>query len=168
MKKILALILSMVLVLSFSACGAKNDDAQNNETENNSAAANLDEISLTDIVAQTASGSDLEFFSFMTEPVDSTTAAYLIGTETIDAPFAEAIAHVPMMNTNPFTMIVFRVADDQDAQALADELESKADLRKLICVEAEAVDTVVNGNTVLFIMGMQTDVDAILTAFNNI
>lgn len=168
MKKIFALILTLVLVLSISACGSKKDETPGTENTENSAAANLDEISLTDIVSQTASGSDLEFFSFMTETVDSTTAAYLIGTETIEAPFAEAVAHVPMMNTNPFTMIVFRVSEDQNAQTLADELEAKADLRKLICVEAETVDTVVNGNTVLFIMGSQTEVDAILTAFNNI
>ncbi len=168
MKKIFALILTLVLVLSISACGAKKDETPSVENTDNSVSANLDELSLTDIVSQTASGSDLEFFSFMTETVDSTTAAYLIGTETIDAPFAEAVAYVPMMNTNPFTMIVFRVSDDQDANTLADELEAKADLRKLICVEAETVDTVVNGNTVLFIMGSQAEVNAILTAFNNI
>ncbi len=168
MKKIFALILALVFVLSISACGAKNEEPANNETGNNNASTNLDEISLTDIVSQTASASDLEFFSFMTESADSSMAAYLIGTEAIDAPFTEAVAHVPMMNTNPFTMIVFRVAEDQNAQALADELESKADLRKLICVEAEAVDTAVNGNTVLFVMGSQAEVNAILTAFNNI
>ncbi len=167
MKKIFALILSVVLVLSITACGAKKDEISNTDN-NNSAVTTLDEISVTDIVSQTASGSDLEFFSFMTETVDSTTAAYLIGTETIETPFAEAVAHVPMMNTNPFTMIVFRVSEDQDAQTLADELESKADLRKLICVEAETVDTVVKGNTVLFVMGSQAEVNAILTAFNNI
>lgn len=162
MKKIFALILTLVMVLSFAACGAN----KNNDTD--STGTNLDEIAVADIVSQTASGSDIEFFSFMTETVDSSTAAYLIGTDTIDTAFDEAVAHVPMMNTNPFTMIVFRTADEASAEALAAELESEANLRKLICVEAETADTVVSGKTVLFIMGMQAEVDAILTAFNNL
>lgn len=168
MKKILAFFLTFILVLSVSACTSKNDAADSGSENNENTASALDVLSLTDIAAQTADGSGLEFYSFMTEPVDSSTAAYLIGTESIDTPFSEAVAHVPMMNTNPFTMIVFRVSETPDAQALASELEEKADLRKLICVEAEAADTVVNGGTVLFIMGSQSEIDAIINAFNNL
>ncbi len=167
MKKIFALILSLALVLSFAACGSK-DNADSTDNNGSSVTGNLDNVSLTDIVAQTASGSDIEFYNFTMETVDSSIAAYLIGAETLDTPFTEAVAYIPMMNTNPFTMIVFRVSEEQDAQALADELEAKANLRKLVCVEAEIADTVVNGNTVLFIMGSVSDTDAIINAFNNI
>ena len=38
MKKILALLLTLVLVFSFAACGAKEEPAKN-ETENNASAA---------------------------------------------------------------------------------------------------------------------------------
>ncbi len=168
MKKFFALILTLGLVMSFTACGTKNNTDNGSENTDKPSASVLDEMSLSDIVAQTASGSDLEFFSFMTEPVDSSTVAYLIGAESIESPFAEAVAHVPMMNTNPFTMIVFRVSETQDAKALASELEEKADLRKLICVEAEAADTVVSGSNVLFIMGSQSEIDAVINAFNNL
>ena len=164
MKKIFAFILSLTLIFTFAACGSK----ANTENNGNNESVGIDSISLSDIVSQTASGSDIEFFNFTTETVDSEIAAYLIGAESLDASFSEAIAYIPMMNTNPFTMIVFRVSDDQNAQTLADELESKANLRKLICVEAETADTVVNGNTVLFVMGSVSDTDAIINAFNNL
>ncbi len=166
MKKIIALILSLVLVLSFAACGSdkKTDDADTNT----GSTTVMDEISVSDIVAQTASGSDIEFYSFMTETIDSEMAAYFIGTDVIDTPFVEAVAHVPMMNTNPFALIVFRTADEATAATLAEELENETNLGKLVCVQAETMETVVSGKTVLFVMGSQVEVDAILTAYNAI
>lgn len=161
MKKIFALIISLALVLSLAACGSKGSTDKNGGNF-------VDNISLTDLVAQTASGSDVEFYYFTTEVVDSTAAAYIIGAESLEAQFDEAVAYIPSMNTNPFAMIIFRVSEAKNAQVLADELEAKVNLRKLICVEAETADTVINGNTVLFVMGSVSDTDAVINSFNSI
>ena len=82
--------------------------------------------------------------------------------------FSDALGYGPMMGSNPFVMVLFSLPADVDAAAFAADIESNADLRKWICVEAEVADTAVYGNLVLFIMSDTASANAFIGAFNQL
>lgn len=64
----------------------------------------------------------------------------------------ECVTYLPMMSSTAYFVALVSVPSDVDAQALAAAIESGADPNKWICVSADQVDAVVNGNVILFYM----------------
>lgn len=64
----------------------------------------------------------------------------------------ECVTYAPMMSSNAYFVALLSVPDGVDVAALADTIEAGADPNKWICVSADTVDTVVNGNVILFYM----------------
>ncbi len=158
MKKILTILLMLSLVLTAVAC--QNDkDPQTPPAEE---VGDLKEA-VTEMLEK-SDHKDMLGDSFMFEPLSQEEAAYLIGAESLEASFEEALGLQPMINVHPFALGIFRLDKDQDAQAFARELKDKADLRKWICVAADDVVTATKGQTVLFIMGSADEVNSIAQA----
>lgn len=95
-----------------------------------------------------------------------TETEYLLGTSEIE--FKEGAYAVPMMNVVPFQAVLLRLNEDQDAEEVKAQLLEKADPRKWICVEAEAVEAQNVGNVIFFLMGEKVSVDALMEAFQNL
>jgi type IV secretory pathway VirB10-like protein len=64
----------------------------------------------------------------------------------------ECMTYAPMITSTAYFVALVSVPSDVDAEALAAAIESGADPNKWICVSADQVDAVANGNVILFYM----------------
>lgn len=156
MKKIIVLLLALSMALTFVACGNQTNTP-----------GGIDSIPLDQMLTLFCDMTDLELGSFcQRQEITPETAGFIIGAEEFTGEFESAQALAPLMITNPFVLVVFRLAEGADTAAFATELKEKADPAKWICVVAEAVETRVSGRTVLFFMSPQNYVEPITKAFD--
>ena len=163
MKKILALMLAMILVISVVACGKSNDKttapgettgSQNNSTEPTETTDSTNEVvnpnvSAEDIMKAISEIDDLKEFSMM---MDKAEEGYLRGFNEEIKGFKNGYTMGPIIGTIPFVGYVFQTEDNESAKALLETLKSKANMRWNICTEADTMITDVKGNFVLFFM----------------
>lgn len=64
------------------------------------------------------------------------------------------------------SVVIVEVPEGGDPSQVAADMAANANPRKWICVEAESVQTAVNGNLVLLVMSSQATADAIVANFN--
>lgn len=77
----------------------------------------------------------------------------------------EAVCSEAMIGSIAHSAVLVKVPEGTDAEALAAEMQENADPRKWICVEAESVQTAVNGDLVLLVMSSQATADAMIANF---
>ena len=78
--------------------------------------------------------------------------SYYIGTT--DAAYTEALASEPMMSSIAHSVVLLRVEDGADIDKIKEDIKSKVDSRKWICVGVEPENVIVDniGNLVILIM----------------
>lgn len=124
------------------------------------------ELSLQEIVDKMVEVSGFDGGPFFESyAVSADDAPYVIGYEGFTGEFTEALGYGPMMGSIAFVMVVFRLPEGADAEAFASDVKDNADPAKWICVCADSVQTVVSGNTVMFIMSDTASADALTAAF---
>lgn len=174
MKRILTLALALCMLLSMIACTSGNGTANettgsnaDNQPSGETGETAIDTVSLDRILEIMIDMSKLQFGPFFSSmPVSAKEeVAALIGCETFNSDFAEALAYMPMMGSDAFQLILFRLAEGADVTAFANELETGANPNKWICVTADAMDTRTAGQTVLFVMASNEQTTALLDAF---
>ena len=147
MKKLIALILSLVLVLTLVACGAKSTgDAKTVE-------GTMEELA-NKIVEQ----NPVEFMGGVI-PVDLTDTSedglwaltWNTGL-TSGEKLTDIAVYEPMIGSMAFSMVLVRVADANDAKSVAQEMSDNIDTRKWVCVEANEKLVVGYGDVVMLIM----------------
>ena len=151
MKKFVAIVLALSLVLSLAACGGK----KNQETE---AAALTVEGTMEELLNKTIEQRPVEFMGGVI-PVDLTDSSEdglwalksYTGLEDA-AQISEAAAFEPMMGSMAFSMVLVRVANEADSKAVAESMKSGIDTRKWICVEADDLKVAGFGDVVMLIM----------------
>lgn len=145
-KKIFALVLTFVLVLSLAACGAGESEK--------TIAGELPEI--IDRIYDTAEVDDetRDFLKnrLMTMEIPAENLAYYFGVS--DVQYTEAYASEPMINAQAFSVCLMRVEAGTDIEALKKEIAENADPRKWICVGVDPSDVRVEsvGDLVLLVM----------------
>ena len=151
MKKFVAIVLALSLVLSLAACGGK----KNQETE---AAALTVEGTMEELLNKTIEQRPVEFMGGVI-PVDLTDSSedglWALKSYTgLDsaAQITEAAAFEPMMGSMAFSMVLVRVAEGADSKAVAEAMKSGIDTRKWICVEADDLKVAGFGDVVMLIM----------------
>ena len=124
MKKILAIVLALVTVLSLAACGAQINPETNAPEETTAAAVAELEGTLEEIANKVIENtSTIEMALMPPTPVDFSdveAAKYYIGvdpTEKVDS----AVFVDPMIGSIPFSMAVIKAKDGADVEALKDE-----------------------------------------------
>lgn len=165
MKKILAILLAAVMLLSMAACGNKKNDETSGETESTAtegttAQDTVGSALLEDFKAN-ATGSAQEIaehlltnkniaFVGAVMPVEE---GLLTGFgETEITGFEEGAMFAPMIGTIPFVGYIFAVEDGADVEAFKTMLKDNANLRWNICTTAEELIVANEGNVVLFLM----------------
>lgn len=151
MKKILALILAMIMMLSFAACSG------NAETEEPSGEATVNPVEGTveeliekiyaelktqpefPVMTMNLADMDAESFPFYTGLADNSKAK--------EAAFSEA-----MMGSQAYSLVVVRLNDAADAESVATEMVNGIDTRKWICVEADDLVVAAYGDVVMLYM----------------
>ena len=151
MKKFVAIVLALSLVLSLAACGGK----KNQETE---AAAQTVAGTMEELLNKTIEQRPVEFMGGVI-PVDLTDSSEdglwalksYTGLEDA-AQISEAAAFEPMMGSMAFSMVLVRTVEGADSKAVAESMKSGIDTRKWICVEADDLKVAGFGDVVMLIM----------------
>lgn len=157
MKKTLSLLLAAVMLLALAACGAKAPaaDPSDEKPGDTMALSEIFENILTD-VADLPAVTDIEitdenFESFLfISPIEG----------------AEALASEGMISAIAHSAVLLRVPEGTDVDALVSEIETNANPRKWICVEAEKTIVTAHGNTILLVMSFTDTADAIAANFD--
>ena len=152
MKKIVALLLVMVMMLSMTACGNSKEEAKEPETVGEILAFDFKENSegtaqeVVDGILQ----NEILPFEVAKMPVEP---GLLTGFDNAEITgFKEGVMFAPMMGTIPFVGYVFVLEDETDVDAFTKTLEDNANLRWNVCTEAEELVVESKDNMVFFVM----------------
>ena len=121
-----------------------------------------DNRNLSEIMAGLYSGIE-ELPNLMDSPLDSSNFEFFTFAKYIDG--AEGYASEPMMSSIAHSVVLVRLPEGADVKAFASEMESNANPRKWICVEAEKVKVTTKGNLVLLVMSTAENTDIITSNF---
>ena len=87
---------------------------------------------------------------------------------TSDIEFEEALASESATGSIPHSVVLIRVKDNANVEAIKEKIESSVNPRKWICVEAEEVEVESKGNLILLIMSSEANAEKIENSFNNL
>ena len=146
MKKLICLALAVCLSLSLVGCGGSA----------------IDEMPLADIMTTITEGVDAPATETMELTKDNFSAFLFI--DYIEN--SEALVSESMIGAVAHSVVLLRVDDDADVEAVAEEIKEKMDPRKWICVEAEKSEVLVKGNTILLVMSFTEVTNPIVENFN--
>lgn len=88
-----------------------------------------------------------------------------------DSKVADLLVSESMIGAQAYSLVLVTVKDGEDVNAVADEMLGGIDQRKWMCVEADLIRVVTNGNTVMLVMidsSMEIPVDGFVTAFEEV
>ncbi|NLV98883.1 MAG: hypothetical protein GX034_03710 [Clostridiaceae bacterium] len=174
MKKAIALLLVFATLFSFAAC--KNTDKPGNEqtnpssqetlpaetepeTEPNTQPTDLDLLAMIDEIYK-VQPLDFEVFNSEIDLSDTDSLTYYTGLTDASGVKSAAVSE-GAMSTMPYSLVLFQLEADADAEEVGAEIIKGVDPRKWICVEAEDVKLVANGDLIMLIM---TPADATQTS----
>ena len=154
MKRMIALIMTLVMVLSLAACGA----GESGKTVSGTLPEIIDRMyAAADLDAETREYLDSEIYGPVTMEIPADSMAYFFGVEIPEA--EEAVASEPMMSSKAFSVCLVRVSDGTDVETLKKDIKANADPRKWLCVGVEDSDVRVEsiGNVVLLVMAENSE-----------
>ncbi len=177
MKKVLSLVLCAMLVLSLAACGNKGGS-------NDGKTGVGDTMPLAEMAEKLIEGMGQNDLPMMMPPATLAEMAENVPLENgmtkeqvMDDMFlsnlfipaikgAEVVVHEPGMGSIPHSVVLLRLPDGSDVEAVRADIEAHANPAKWVCVEAEKVNVVAHGNTILLVMSQAKTADAITANFN--
>lgn len=193
MKKIIALILVAVMLTALASC-AKNPgngssssssstsattestkNEQTTETTETTTANNPvtppEKKELADIISATYEKHPISIGvsteQFDPSEMDADTIRYLASVTGVDK-ISEFCVSGPLMAPPAYEMVVVRVKNASDAEAVAKEMLENSDPGKWICVRAEAVRIGVCGDTIMMVMSSAEEAGALISAFGEV
>ncbi len=169
MKKILAILLAAIMVLSFAACSSTEEGG------NDSSAVKVEGTALEIIEKIYAEKPvELALMSMAFADLDETMIPSFTGLSD-GSKLADGAVSEPMMGSQAYSLVVVKVNDGEDANAVAQEMLNGINPAKWICVQADDVVTAAYGDTVMLFMifselgnEMGLDSDAMVSAFNTV
>jgi predicted small lipoprotein YifL len=179
MKRILALLAAVVVLLSFAACGKNNAEQPDNDTpvttpvEDETSAPEtsapetdktMGQILLDDFKAIIADNADATAMDIANELIKNevigfrpdvmeVSEGWLSGFDAEEIKgFKNGAVFAPMMGSIAFIGYVFELEDGADVDAFMQTLETEANPSWQICVSADETVIEKSGNTVFFLM----------------
>lgn len=159
MKKMMIMMVAVVMVLSLAGCSAsegKSDVAVLNPAADKT---------VEEILGMITEDAGIEAQTMVT-PLDEETFSWFLFIDAIEG--AEAASADAMISAVAHSVVLVRLPEGADAEAVAKEIEEKADPRKWICVEAEKTIVKTNGNLVLLVMSTEDVADAVASNFEGL
>lgn len=87
---------------------------------------------------------------------------------TSDIEYEEALASESGVGSIAHSVVLIRVKDSRNVEAIKEKIEDSVDPRKWICVEAEEVEVESKGNLILLVMSNEKTVDKIVKEFEKL
>lgn len=156
MKKIIAMLLAALMLFALVACGEK--------TVLNT------EYTAEELMNKVTEQVEIPFMA-MANPVQvsSEDSVYFLGLTDSKALVEEdAVVFEPMMMSQAFSAAIVKLKDVKDAETVKNEILNGVDMRKWICVEAEKLIVVDNGQYVLMVMGPVDLAQSMAAAFDTV
>ena len=154
MKKIFAMLLTVVMMFGLVACGGKTAEPTTAPTEATAKVEGTMEELLNKVV-------EIQPVEFMggTMPIDLTDTSedglwnikYNTGLDSAEG-LTDAAVFGPMMGSMAFSMVMVRIAEGTDVKTVAEGMKNGIDPRKWICVEADDLKVAGFGDVVMLIM----------------
>ena len=151
MKKFLFMFIALILKFSLTGCGQKNVEGT------------LEEI--MDKVYASIPEDQRPMMLMNTEVTKENVEMYL-GTSDIE--FEEALASESATGSIAHSVVLIRVKDNANVDAIEEKIEKSVNPRKWICVEAEEVEVESKGNLIILIMSSETNAEKIETEFDKL
>ena len=151
MKKILFMLVALISIISLTGCGEKNVEGS------------LEEI--MDKVYASIPEDERPMMLMNTEVTKENVEMYL-GTKDIE--YEEALASESGVGSIAHSVVLVRVKDNADVEAIKEKIEKNVNPRKWICVEAEEVEVESKGNLIILIMSSKTNAEKIETEFDKL
>ena len=151
MKKILFMLVALISIISLTGCGEKN------------VVGSLEEI--MDKVYASIPEDERPMMLMNTEVTKENVEMYL-GTKDIE--YEEALASESGVGSIAHSVVLVRVKDNADVEAIKEKIEKNVNPRKWICVEAEEVEVESKGNLIILIMSSKTNAEKIETEFDKL
>lgn len=151
MKKILSILFLTILVFGLTGCGSKNVEGT------------LEEI-MTKVYNSVPE--DQKPMMLMNVEVTKENVEMYLGTTDIE--FEEALASESATGSIAHSVVLVRVKDNADVEAIKEKIENSVNPRKWICVEAEDVEVESKGNLIILIMATEETAEKIETEFNKL
>ena len=180
MKKIIALLACLAMLLSLAACGTTTPEVTEPDTNVTDPVTEPDTDPVEDVtepaategtvgetllaafkanstgtaeeIANAVIGNPIIPFMGMAMPINTTDFEFLSGLGEAKFEYEEGAMFGPMIGTIPFIGYIFKLADGADVEAFKTQLSDNANLRWNICTAAEELVIDNEGNTVFFLM----------------
>jgi hypothetical protein len=185
MKKIVLITMAILFVLTFAACG--NETGEKTPPSDNPAPSATPaptpeptptptpeptpnpelSLSLEEIIKKMHEAMPSEITDHLVfQEISDDMKNYFLGTEEIE--FTEALAAEPMIGVMPHSIVVFRVEEGTDVDAVVKLVKENADPRKWICVGVEPDQLLVEsiGHTIALVIDENSE--AIMEIFRNL
>ncbi|MBE6984181.1 MAG: hypothetical protein E7434_00950 [Ruminococcaceae bacterium] len=170
MKKLFALLLCLVMIFSMVGCASDETEAteapETEATTEAPATAKGDEMSLTEILDGIYDGYTGELPDLVTtEITDAETFEFKTFTSYVDG--YEAAISEPPMTSVAHCVVLVRVPEGADAEAVRADMEQNADPQsKWLCVMPEKIVAVAHNNTIMLVMSTADRTDAVVANFD--
>jgi len=151
-KNILFSAIALLAVISLVGCG-----------NNKNVTGTLEEI--MDKVYVNIPEEERPMMLMNVEVTDENVEMYL---GTTDIEFEEALASESATGSIPHSVVLIRVKNNANVEAIKEKIENSVNPRKWICVEAEDVEVESKGNLIILIMSSEVNTEKIENAFNNL
>lgn len=150
MKKLLALILAMIMMLSFAACGGNAETEENGGADFVPVEGTPEEL-IDKIYAEFAAQPEFPVMTMNLADMDAEAFPMYTGladnSKVKEAAFSEA-----MMGSQAYSLVVVRLNDAADSESVATEMLNGIDTRKWICVEADDLAVAAYGDVIMLYM----------------
>jgi len=156
MKKFIAILLTLVLLSTMSACGCENNSAPSDNTTGGTQTSLSG--TMEENVSKLMQANPAEFMGGMM-PLDladtSEEGLWALKSYTgLDSAkdITDAAAYEPMTGSQAFSLVMVRVADGANAKDVARQMKENINPRKWICAMADQVMAAGYRDVVMFIM----------------
>lgn len=125
---------------------------------------------LTALVDEIYAGVSIEMPMLMTQVLEMSeveTVQYMTGLENIDG-VEYAVVSEPMMTSQAYSLVLVKVKDGVDANAIAKTMNENINERKWICVTAEKIYTAASGDVVCLVMSNPDTAKTVYESFKTL
>ena len=151
MKKLSLCFMAILLMLGLTGCGERN------------VKGSLEEI--MEKVYASVPENERPMMLTNIEINDENIESFL-GTSDIE--YEEALASESGVGSIAHSVVLMRVKDNANVEAIKEKIEKSANPRKWICVEAEDVEVESKGNLIILIMSSEVNTEKIETEFDKL
>lgn len=160
MKKLIAIILTTIMILCMTACSCQKQDTAVTDPTGNPTAPKVNHLdgTMEENVNKLMQANPAEFMG-ETMPLDLTDTSEdglwkLKNRTGLDSAkdITDAAAYEPVTGSQAFSLVMVRVSKEADPKTIAKQMKDNIDPRKWVCAMADQVMAAGYGDTVMFIM----------------